>query len=98
LQLTQTASKAKAAKEPSRPSEYTLEITKEDLKEIMHVPLQIGVGPANKGEITETLESEIIECSLAANPPNLPAIADFQLKNGAIRKFSFFELKWIKKI
>jgi hypothetical protein len=77
---------------------HPLEITKEDLKEIMHVPLQIGVGPANKGEITETLEGEIIECSLAANPPNLPAIADFQLKNGAIRKFSFFEIKWIKKI
>jgi hypothetical protein len=77
---------------------HPLEIEKEDLKEIMHVPLQIGVGSANKGEVTETLDGEIIECSLAANPPNLPAIADFQLKNGIIRKFSFFEIKWIKKI
>lgn len=77
---------------------HPLEITKDDLKEIMHVPLQIKVGPANKGEITEMLEGKIIECSLAANPPHLPAIAEFQLKNGTIREFSFFEIKWIEKI
>jgi hypothetical protein len=77
---------------------HPLEIEKEDLNEIMHVPLQIGVGPANTGEVTESLDGEIIECSLAGNSPHLPAIADFQIKNGIIRKFSFFEIKWIKKI
>lgn len=77
---------------------HPIHLTKEDLKEIMHIPLQIGIGPANRNEINEILDGKIIECSLAANPPNLPGIADFQTSNGIIRKFSFFEIKWIKKI
>jgi hypothetical protein len=77
---------------------HPLELTKEDLKDIMYIPLQIGVGLTNNNEVTEILEGEIIECSLAANPPLLPAIADFQISNGEIRNLTFFEIKWIKKL
>lgn len=76
-----------------------IHLTKEDLPAIMYIPLKIEVGPANKmNEINEALEGEIIECSLAANSPNLPGIATFQTKEGSIRKFSFFEIKTITKI
>lgn len=77
---------------------HPLELTKEDLKEIMYIPLQIGVGPTNNKEVTEILEGKIIECSLAANPPHLPAIANFQTCNGDMRNLTFFEIKWYKKI
>ena len=77
---------------------HPLDLKKEDLNEIMHIPLQIGVGPINKNEVNEILEGNIIECSLAANSPNLPAEAEFLTKNGKTRKFTFFEIKWIKKL
>jgi len=75
-----------------------IDLTKDDLNEIMHIPLLIGIGDINKIEALESLEGEIIECSLAANPPHLPAIATFQTKNGNIRSLTFFEIKWIKKL
>lgn len=75
-----------------------IHLEKEDLKEIMNIPLQIGIGPGNKNEVLETLEGKIIECSLAANPPNLPGVAEFQTNNGSIRRLTFFEIKWIKKL
>jgi hypothetical protein len=64
----------------------------------MHIPLRIGIGDMNKIEFSESLEGEIIECSLAANPPHLPAIAKFRTNNGKIRSLTFFEIKWIKKL
>ena len=75
-----------------------IQLTKEDLPDVMYIPIRIEVGPANKNEINETLEGKIIECSLAANPPNLPGIATFQTIEGKIRRFSFFEIKSILKI
>jgi hypothetical protein len=75
-----------------------IDLTKDDLNEIMHIPLRIGIGDMNKIEISESLEGEIIECSLAANPPHLPAIAKFRTSNGKIISLTFFEIKWIKKL
>lgn len=66
---------------------------KEDLDELMFKPLKIYVGLSNNEEIKEVLEGQIIKCSLAANPPHLPADFEFQLDNGQKRMFNFFEVK-----
>ncbi len=70
-----------------------LEYKKEDLDELMFKPLKIHVGPTNKDEVTEIVEGQIIKCSLAANPPHLPADFELQLENGQKRIFNFFEVK-----
>ena len=75
-----------------------IDITKDDLSEIMHTQLLIGIGDINKIESSESLEGEIIDCSLTPNPPHLPAIAIFQTSNGNIRRLTFYEIKWIKKL
>jgi hypothetical protein len=75
-----------------------INFTKNDLPEIMNIPLQIWIGPAISNQITETLEGMIVKCSLAGNEPYLPGFAEFLLPNWRIRKFNFFEIKQIKKI
>jgi len=70
-----------------------LQYKKEDLDELMFKPLKIYVGLANKEEVKEVLEGQIIKCSLAANPPHLPADFEFELNNGQKRTFNFFEVK-----
>jgi len=70
-----------------------LQYKKEDLDELMFKPLKIYVGLANKEEVKEVLEGQIIKCSLAANPPHLPADFVFELNNGQKRTFNFFEVK-----
>lgn len=70
-----------------------LQYRKEDLDELMFKPLKIFVGLANKKEVIEVLEGQIVKCGLAANPPHLPADFEFQLDNGQKRKFNFFEVK-----
>lgn len=77
---------------------HPLDLKKEDLNEIMHIPLQIGVSQIKNHETEEILEGEIIDCSLAANSPNLPAEAKFLTNSGNIRTLSFFEIKWIQKL
>ncbi len=72
---------------------HPLHYKKEDLGEIEFKPLRIYVGEANNDEITEILEGQIVQCSLAANPPHLPADFEFQLDNGQRRTFNFFEVK-----
>ena len=72
---------------------HPLQYKKEDLDELMYKPLKIYVGLANTEEIKEVLEGQIIKCSLAANPPHLPADFEFQLDNGQKRTFNFFEVK-----
>ncbi len=70
-----------------------LQYKKEDLDELMFKPLKIYVGLANEEEVKEVLEGQIIKCSLAANPPHLPADFEFELNNGEKRTFNFFEVK-----
>ena len=70
-----------------------LQYKKEDLDELMFKPLKIYVGLSNNEEIKEVLKGQIIKCSLAANPPHLPADFEFQLDNGQKRMFNFFEVK-----
>lgn len=72
---------------------HPLQYKKEDLEEITFKPLRISVGTSNKDEIMEVLEGRIVKCSLATNPPHLPVDFEFQLDNGQIRVFSFFEVK-----
>ena len=68
------------------------------MKDIRNIPLKIGIGPNNKNETLESIEGKIINCSLAANTPHLPAFAEFQTTDGKIRIFTFFEIKWIMKL
>lgn len=72
---------------------HPLQYKKEDLEEIEFKPLKIFVGASNNDEVTEILEGQIVKCTLAANPPHLPADFEFKLDNGQIRTFNFFEVK-----
>ncbi|MGI6340488.1 MAG: hypothetical protein ACOXZV_14080 [Bacteroidales bacterium] len=77
---------------------HPLDITKDDLKEIENVPIRIGIGPSMSHDTNEIMEGTIVECSLAANPPHLPAVAKFMSTNGVLRDLTFFEIKWIEKL
>lgn len=70
-----------------------LQYKEQDLDELMFKPLKIYVGLSNNEEIKDVFEGQIIKCSLAANPPHLPADFEFQLDNGQKRMFNFFEVK-----
>jgi hypothetical protein len=72
---------------------HPLDYKKEDIQELMFKPLRIFVGSAKNDSVSEILEGHIERCGLASNPPHLPADIEFQLENGQIRKFNFFELK-----
>ena len=79
-------------------NKHPLRYKKKDLDKVRLKLLRIEVGPTNKDIIQENLEGRIIEYSLAANPPYLPAEITFRLENGSIRKFNFFEIKSIERI
>ena len=76
-------------------NKHPLQYEKEDLDEIMFKPLSIEIGPPNEDKIEESLEGQIVKCSLAANPPYLPVEINFQTINGEIRIINFFEIKHI---
>lgn len=73
------------------PQEYT----KENLKEIINKPLKIGIGNMNSDKITEVVEGVITKCTLAANPPHLPATAQISTSDGKVISKNFFEIKSI---
>ena len=73
------------------PQEYR----KENLKEIMHKPLKIGIGNTKSDEITEVIEGVITECTLAASLPHLPGTAQILTADGNIKRKNFFEIKSI---
>ena len=71
------------------------EYRKENLKEIMHKPLKIGIGNMNSDEITEVIEGVITECTLVASLPHLPGTAKILTADGNIKRKNFFEIKSI---
>jgi hypothetical protein len=73
------------------PQEYR----KENLKEIMHKPLKIGIGNTKSDEITKVIEGVITECTLAASLPHLPGTAQILTADGNIIRKNFFEIKSI---
>ena len=75
---------------------HPLTYTKENLNKIMNKPLRLGIGKRNSDEITEVLEGQIVKCTLASNPPHLPAIARFETNDGELKRFDFFEIKQIE--
>ncbi len=77
---------------------HPLKYTKEDLQEIMFKPMRVHIGPTNNDQVTETLNGQIISCSLAANSPNQPANFELLLENGMVRSFNFFEAKAFEDI
>lgn len=75
-----------------------LDLKKEDLEEIMLLPLQIGIGSVHSKNVDEVLEGKIIECSLAANDPHLPMTLKFHTTTGCIKSLLFFQIKYMKEI
>ncbi|WP_409415730.1 hypothetical protein [Flavobacterium sp. PS2] len=75
------------------PSEYT----KENIEEIMNIPLSIEIGKYNSEVITETIEGEIVNCTLAVNPPFLPASLKVITRNGE-KILSIMEIKRFRNI
>ena len=73
------------------PQEYR----KENLEEIMHKPLRIGIGNTNTDEITEVIEGVITKCTLAATLPHLPGTAQILTADGKITRKNFLEIKSI---
>ena len=73
------------------PQEYR----KENLEEIMHKPLKIGIGTTKSDEITEVIEGVITKCTLAATLPHLPGTAQILTADGEIIRKNFFEIKSI---
>lgn len=69
-----------------------LEYTKENIEEIMNIPLVIEIGKFNSEVITETIEGEIVNCTLASNPPYLPASLRIRTRNGE-KVCSIMEIK-----
>lgn len=77
---------------------HPLQINNEDLSSLKFVPMRIYIGKFNDEVILEILEGEFIGFTLAANPPHLPATFDFQTKNGIVKNYTFFELKYYEEI
>ena len=73
------------------PQEYR----KENLKEIMHKPLKIGIGNTKSDEITEGIEGVRTDWTLAASLPHLPGTAQILTADGNIKRKNFFEMKSI---
>jgi hypothetical protein len=74
-----------------------LEYTKENIEEIMNIPLVIEIGRFNSDIITETLKGEIVNCTLASNPPFLPATLRIRTPNGE-KAFSIMEIKRFRNL
>ena len=73
-----------------------LEYTKEDIGEIMNIPIVLEIGNYNSDIIEETIEGVIVNCTLAGNNPHLPASIKVETTSGRIRNFSLFEVKRLR--
>lgn len=66
-----------------------------NLAEIMHKELTFDIGNPNTDEIQESIQGVMTNCTLASNPPNLPASVRIMTNNGE-RRLSIIELKRIR--
>ena len=74
-----------------------MEYTKENVSEVMNRPIKIHIGKWGSDEVTEEVVGEIFQCSVAANPPFLPA--SFRIKIGNVeRSLSIAEIKRFENI
>lgn len=76
---------------------HPLEYTKENLSEIMNKALIFDVGNQNSDDIQESLVGSMTNCNLASNPPHLPVTTRITILDGSERRFSFFEIKRIRR-
>ncbi|REG88541.1 hypothetical protein [Flavobacterium aquicola] len=74
-----------------------MEYTKENISEVMNKPIKIFIGKWGSDEISEEINGEIIRCTVAANPPFLPATVRVRVGNGE-RSFSIAEIKRFEDI
>lgn len=74
-----------------------LEYTKENIEEIMNIPIVIEIGRFNSDIITETIEGEIVNCTLASNPPFLPASLRIRIHNNE-KVYSIMEIKRFRNL
>jgi hypothetical protein len=77
---------------------HPLQIKNEDLPTLKFKPMRIHIGKFDDEKVLEVLEGEFIGFTLAANPPHLPATFDFQTKNGTVKNYTFFDLKYYEEI
>ena len=75
---------------------HPLHYKKENLDEIMNKKLKFDIGSANNEIVNDTIEGVLTFCTLAANPPHLPATATIITAEGQEKKFNFFEIKSIR--
>jgi len=67
------------------------------ISEIKHKRLVFDIGEAHGEGIRETVTGEIIECTLASNSPFLPVIAKILTDDRTVKRFSFMEIKRIRR-
>lgn len=68
----------------------------DNLAEIMHKELTFDIGNFNSDEIQESIQGTMSNCTLASNPPNLPATVRIMTNTGE-RRLSIAELKRIRR-
>lgn len=73
-----------------------MDYTKDNLSEIMHKELTFDIGNFNSDDIQESILGVMTNCTLAANPPNLPATVRIMTNTGE-RRLSIAELKRIRR-
>ncbi|NDV17685.1 hypothetical protein GO009_16830 [Muricauda sp. TY007] len=73
------------------PMDYTVD----NLSEIMHKELTFDIGNFNSDDIQESVQGVLTNCTLASNPPHLPASIRIMTNNGE-RRLSIVELKRIR--
>lgn len=73
-----------------------MDYTTNNLMEIMHKQLTFDIGNFNSDEIQETIIGTMTNCTLASNPPNLPATVRI-MTNAGERRLSIAELKRIRR-
>lgn len=73
--------------------QHPLNYTKEQLENLIAIPIKIYVGKINSTKIDGIIEGVILDFSLAANPPHLPGDIKFQNTNGDVEVFNIFQVK-----
>ena len=69
-----------------------MDYKKDDISEVMNKPLKISIGQWGSDKITEEIKGEIINCTLAANPPYQPASLRIKTKESE-KSFSISSIK-----
>lgn len=76
------------------PKDYT----KEDISEIMNIPIILDIGKINSDEINKSVEGIIVNCTLDIFSPHLPTIVNLKTSGGEIKSFNLYKIKKIRSL